>query len=947
LTGRKNPTVGALPGFPAPGPLLEREGELAALRTAIGDVVEGRARMVMVAGSAGIGKTRLLAEARRLATEADVRVLVARGGELEREFAFGVVRQLFEGPVAGDPSALRGAAAPASEVFEPGEHPGDGFAEDPSFALLHGLYWVLVNLVGDAPMVIVVDDLHWCDGPSLRFLAYLVRRLEDLPLLVLGSVRPAERRREAASLAEIAGDPLTVSIDLGPLSKPAAFQLVRERLGEDAEEPFAIACHAITGGNPLLLGELLKTLADEGVRPSAAEADLAAQLGPRAASRAVLVRLARLPEGAVKLAGAAAVLGDGSDLSAAAALAGIELGEAGSDAAALVGAEILRAEPPLAFTHPLVRAVVYEDIPGPERPLSHARAAEVLADLGAAPERVAAHLLASPARGKSWVSEILLRVGRTSLRRGAAESAVTYLTRALDEPPPVERRADVLLELSAAEALISGPAAVEHLSECYELLDDPRARGRTAQLLARALFFTGRPAEGAALARRAAAELPRELDDLRAELEASELITVLLGGGDPEDLERLERHRTLPVGPALGDKMLAAVAAQQWALAGGPSEECAELSLQALAGGDLIAADNGLLGAVAIITLTLADREEALSAWEVALGDAHRRGSLFAKSVISLWRGFTLYRRGELADAEASLRTAGEEFALWEVGGHEVRIHRVAIMAAVLRERGDLAGARRALEEMSDPGDRSEASRFWCNSRLELLVAEGRFEEGLAVAEDFERRFGFLRHPIDTPARSHHALVLDRLGRRQQSLALAERELELARRWGAPATLARALRIIGGIEREAGLERLREAAEVSAGSPARLEHAKALAALGTALRRARRPTEARQTLRRALELADACAARALADHVRTELYAAGGRPRRTALRGPAALTASERRVAAMAADGHTNREIAQTLFVTPKTVELHLRNTYKKLGIRSRHELPSKFTTPD
>src|SRR5262249_11812902 len=160
------------------------------------------------------------------------------------------------------------------------------------------------------------------------------------------------------------------------------------------------------------------------------------------------------------------------------------------------------------------------------------------------------------------------------------------------------------------------------------------------------------------------------------------------------------------------------VAAQQWALAGGPSEACAELSLRALVGGELIAADNGLLGAGAIITLTLADREEALDAWEASLAGAHPPGSLCAKSVVSMWRGVPPYRRGELADAEESLRTAGEEFAVWEVGGRDVRVHRVAIMAAVLRERGELTGARHVLEQMSDPGDRSQAARYWCNSRL-------------------------------------------------------------------------------------------------------------------------------------------------------------------------------------------------------------------------------------
>ena len=230
--------------------MLERERELAVLRRAVAEAVEGQARVVLVAGSAGIGKTRLLAEARGLAADADLRVLVARGGELEREFAFGVVRQLFEMRVAGDASALRGAAATGYGVFEPGERAEDGFGEDPSLALLHGLYWLTVNLAGDAPLVMVVDDLHWCDGPSLRFLTYLVRRLEGLPVLVLGSLRASEWGGGAALLAEIAGDPLTVSIHPGPLSEQAAILLVRERLGEDADEAFALACHTITGGNP-------------------------------------------------------------------------------------------------------------------------------------------------------------------------------------------------------------------------------------------------------------------------------------------------------------------------------------------------------------------------------------------------------------------------------------------------------------------------------------------------------------------------------------------------------------------------------------------------------------------------------------------------------------------------------------------------------------------------
>ncbi len=138
-----------------------------------------------------------------------------------------------------------------------------------------------------------------------------------------------------------------------------------------------------------------------------------------------------------------------------------------------------------------------------------------------------------------------------------------------------------------------------------------------------------------------------------------------------------------------------------------------------------------------------------------------------------------------------------------------------------------------------------------------------------------------------------------------------------------------------------GLAHLEEAVAVLRDAPARLELAKALAALGGALRRDRRPTDAREPLRAALELAVACDAPGLAEEVRAELYAAGARPRTDALAGVAALTASERRVVERAAGGETNRDIAQALFVTPKTVEVHLSNAYRKLGVRSRRELPA------
>jgi len=163
--------------------LLERDRELESLRDALADAADGRGKLALVEGPAGIGKSRLLAELRSAAAEDELRVLTARGSELEREFPFGVVRQLFEPPLAGEGVRelwLAGAAAPAGAIFDATGIGPDGIGTDASFAALHGLYWLTANVAADGPVLLSIDDLHWCDRPSLRFLAYLVRRLEDM-----------------------------------------------------------------------------------------------------------------------------------------------------------------------------------------------------------------------------------------------------------------------------------------------------------------------------------------------------------------------------------------------------------------------------------------------------------------------------------------------------------------------------------------------------------------------------------------------------------------------------------------------------------------------------------------------------------------------------------------------------------------------------------------------
>src|SRR5262249_38557344 len=164
-------------------------------------------------------------------------------------------------------SALVGAAATAQVVFS---SPEEGVPTgDASFAALHGLYWLALNLAAEKPLLLEVDDLHWCDRPSLRFLAYLVRRLEGQPGLIPASVPTGHAPTDAAPLAEIANDPSPAHIRPGPLSEEAVGQLVATRLGAEPDRSFREACHRTTGGNPLLVRQLMNALETDRIPPDA------------------------------------------------------------------------------------------------------------------------------------------------------------------------------------------------------------------------------------------------------------------------------------------------------------------------------------------------------------------------------------------------------------------------------------------------------------------------------------------------------------------------------------------------------------------------------------------------------------------------------------------------------------------------------------------------------
>ena len=803
--------------------LVDREQELAELRRALADVVAGRGRMLLFEGPAGIGKTRLLAEAQRLARDGGFRVLTARGSALEKEYGFGAARQLLESTVARMTATELDGAAASVFAAGPARDSADGAG---GFAVLHGLYRLVVGLAAAGPVLLSIDDIQWCDGASLRFLAYLVRRLEGLPVLLVATLRTGEAYEDDLVLAELAYDPVTVRVRPGPLTAAGAADLVRARLGEHAHDTFVAACYRATSGNPLLLRQLLEALAADHVPPDATHAETVTAIGSRAISSLVLMRLARLPAASSVVATAVAVLGPGADLRTVAALAQISEAEAAYAAGALARAEILQEDYPLAFVHPLVADAVYHDLAAGQRQLHHSRAARLLEDAGAAPENVAAQLLPVPPRGDPWVVNMLRQAAARARDRAAPDAAAALLTRALQESSTGDVRREVLLELGQSEAISNAPAAAAHLREAYEGIEDPVRAADLALTLGRTLVFVGPSGAASELARTAAARLPAALVDERQALLAMQRISGYLDDVDPAQW----RHEPPPVvGGGPGARMLSVALAWEQVMDGVDRAGAIEQVRFGVADDRLLQSDTGLLYVIAGQVLDLCD-EDSAPLWAAGLVQARRRGDLFTTLGMQLWRGYMLWGRGDLREAQQLLSAGNEMSQVWAEGG-TASGYGEAFLLGVLIDTGDLTAARTFLEQIRPHHRVAEGARMFGHLQARLLLAEGRPEAALASVDAVQDLMAGVRNPAWRPWRSLRAEALHRLGRAHEARALIDDELALARLWGAPRVIGRTLRLRGQLRGRDGREDLEEAIGLLSTGMARVEEARALIAL--------------------------------------------------------------------------------------------------------------------
>ncbi|MFH8385807.1 AAA family ATPase [Kitasatospora sp. NPDC018058] len=948
-------TAGSVRGHTTLPAGREREAE------ALAGLLAGPA-VVLLPGAPGSGKTELLRAVLDRARQEGTTVVRASADRLESAVDFGVVRQLFEHEV-GDADAslslLRGHATAAAEVFRPrqlgaaGAAPGCG----DEAAVMNGLYWLALHLAGQGRLLVAVDDLQWADGASLRWLRFLLRRTDGSRVAVVATVEPSEAGGERQEILAGVLPLFRQRVVLGHLDEPAVTAVVTRLLGQAPDEEFVRACRSASGGNAFLLRTLLRTARQAGIQPVAADAARLSSLAPADVAIAARSLLDGAAAGshAVAVAETVAVLGGTPSVDLVSGVAELPAPAVADTLHGLVRLGLLTAAgPEIGFAHPVVGSVLADQVLPSRRHELRVRAARLLWSQRAPVDEVADHLLhsASPL-DEDWVNETLRRSAAEALHGGDPRRAVATLRRALREPLTERSRATLLGMLGEADLASCVPTAVRNLRHSLELSEEPDARTSAARRLAMALFATDQYAEALDVLGRTSTALRGVSDEhaLRLEIDfiyagLSELATA------PSVHSRLWALDLAEARGGTAERPLAALLSLRATMRGEDPAQAVELARRALADGMTPADDESIVYNNAVFALGGAGQaQEALAYADTAVAEARDRGSVLSYAHAISTRANANCRLGRLeecrADAEAALDSL-REIGIGFRTSHSVFAVTTLLEALVRQGRIDEADVL-----LNEAGLAGQLNGHWINeyvllARGWLRTAQGRLDQALADFLLCGERSGLrgMTNPGFYPWRSEAALVLTALGQPEHGRALASEELRLARKWGVAEMTGVALRALGvatgGSE---GRELLGEAVRVLSTAQARLRHAQALADHGAALRRASRTGEAREQLQQAVSMAHRCGATTIAEQAREELRAAGHRPRTPTFHGLEALTPTERRVTALAAEGMTNREISQHLFVGLRTVEVHLTNAYGKLGIGGRSGLAEALAT--
>ncbi|MFI5758527.1 AAA family ATPase [Streptomyces sp. NPDC051569] len=946
--------------------LVGRSDELRVLNSHARAARAGRAGLVIVSGPAGIGKTSLLRSFLKSDACRGMTVLhgscadAMTGADAATDAGYGGVRRLFgplrlDGEDARNSPLLRGLARHALPALTAGR---TGAAdEDPpltpaAYPVLHGLYWLAANLMADRPLVLVLDDAHRCDARSLRWLDFLLRRADDLPLLVVLAQRGEAEPVAPAALADLAAQRAPTVLRLAALNDADVGRLVRQSFPTPVEPCFTERAAAVSGGNPLTLGRLLNELRAEGVRPDEQGVDRVAEVGGQVIALSVGALLDRRPPWVREVARALAVLGEES-AELVGTLAGVPAALVAEGLLVLRRAEIL-APDRAGFTHDVVRAAVLEPVGAEALAGLRTRAALLLSDAGRPAEEVAGQLMPLPSLTQPWMPDVLREAADQAGGRGAPEAAARYLHRVLEVEP---YSVPVRVQLARALAETDPPEAVRMLEEALVRATDTRTRATVAVQYGMVSLAVQQAPAGVRVLREVLAALDAELgprpDPADRELRTLVESVLLIAGADEKATVRAAQDRAARLTPPPGDtpaqRQMLGMMTVLSAMDGRRAEQTVEQARRALRfpGVEL----EGWSVLTSSFALSLADEAgDALDALDRMLRYGQENGAVWTYVIALSTRALLLHSVGAvpdaLADAQTSMEITGEE--RW---GGSASLPRTAL-AAVLIDRGEPQRAEEVLDGIKRPG----LDRFVIEYHTQLMTrararwALGDREAALALFLTCGRSLKEARftNPAFAPWWSEAACLLAVMNRPDEAREIAAYGTELAGRWGTPRVLGLAARARGVITPGgAGVELLTESLKILADSPARSEHARAEYLLGRALLKTGDQRGAREHLRAAADLAQRCGALALGGTARKLLVTAGGRMRKMSASPLDMLTAMERRVAGLAASGASNRSIAESLFVTVRTVETHLTSVYRKLGVGRRTELGSVLHTPD
>jgi DNA-binding CsgD family transcriptional regulator len=897
--------------------LLGRDRELAEIEAALASARSGSTAVVALVGEPGIGKTALLDHA---AQRADgLQLLRARGIESEAQIPFASLLELLR-PALGllasipEPQAVALEAALALRPASARER----------FAVGAATLSLLAAYAEDCPTAILIDDAHWLDASSAQALLFAVRRLVADPIAVLITAREG-----SPSLLDGADLP-TLRID--GLSSDDAAVLLRGVSPESARR-----LHAATAGNPLALLEL--AAADP------ADAELAPEgaplLVPARIARSFVRRCDELDEGARRALVLAATSdsGDMAMLARAARRPGIDLA-ALSDAEA-AGLVSLRAGT-VEFRHPLARAAIYAAASASARREAHRALAAALPDRDV--DRRAWHLAAAAVGADEAASAALEQAGIRARERSAYAAAAAALERAGRLTMSSERRARMLH--AAAEAAWNagfGDRAVKLLDEARTSTTDPAKSVEIDELAGSIATRQGPVMRGYAILTATAERAGGE----RAVAMLAEAASACFYAGDSAGMLSAASRATatLPPGASARARFLSAAAIGMAQVVGGDAAAGAESMHAALGlaeGRAELRDDLKLLPWLAIAPIFLREAGSGRSLLEQALNTARERSALSALPfVLNL-----IARDHATADSWAVAEaTYGEAIDLArETDQRTDLVFALTGLAWLQARRGRepecRACAAEALKLCAQLGTRLH--EVWATAALgELELGRG---DSARAAEHFEQQRALLADlgitDVDLSPAADLVEAYLRLGRRDEAEEIATELDAAAAVKGQAWSLARALRCRGLLAGDDELAtHFEQALQQHAQTPDAFETARTRLAYGERLRRARNRVLAREQLRAAIETFERLDARPWAERAGAELAASGETLRRRDPTTADELTPQELQIALLLTAGKTTREAAAALFLSPKTVEYHLRHVYQKLGVRSRAEL--------